>query len=867
MALGPLSFFNFEPKSENVDTMRKGLSPLLVLCLSGAIVFSADAALVIKPQPVALTVNAGSTASFTVGTPSAGPVSCQWQLMGTNLAGETNLNLSIENVSTNQAGSYRAIVGAGGLTATSAAVKLTVIRGTIVHFSTALGEITVELFDHDKPVTVENFLHYYNFGSYDSMFFHRLAPGFVLQGGGYGTTNQSDTPLVITNITDLYQLSSARYEAITGAYGFVGIQNEYSHGPCVRNTFGTLAMARNSYQGAIVTNSANSQWFFNLGDNSTNLDNVSGGFTVFGRVISGTNTLNAFNGLSTNNGILNLSSTWSSVNATNAPSYWASDGSGFTDLPVQSGTAYPNNSQLFFAKMTVDGKAFVDKVAPRLTLSYPAPNSHLTNNTFTMRGTISDNEGIACLSCWVYYYSTRIVYPLPVTDFANWQIDSTNIPSQTLTNMPAGRYNFELDAWDGYGNSIGGYIPIYIMARLSVQTNGLGSVSPNWNGKYLDTVTTQLTAQGDPVPAQYTITATPKAGQLFAGWSGEGVSSPNPKLTFTMKEGLVLTAAFASNYYPRVQATYSGLFSPTNGDDTAATNSGAFGITVSGAGQYTGHLLLGGQQLALGGAFNYAGLSQATVKLPKSTNTLSVVMTIDLTNGTGIVTGSVSGLGWTSDLKGYRGIKKTAAEKYVLDLPASLDSTGQPAGDGYAIASVSAAGLVSVAGKVADGATFASGTTVAQGGQWPLCAFLYGGQGLIIGWQNLTNASAPVRWVRPASAGGAYPAFSADLSAASSLYAKPASAAAFQIMLDSGPLQEPVSGSVSINPAGLCAVAGDLAGRLKLSLSVSTALVTGKYTPAAGPALALWGAFQNATNGAAGFFTNSAGLSGRLTIH
>src|SRR5688572_5645985 len=67
------------------------------------------------------------------------------------------------------------------------------------------------------------------------------------------------------------------------------ITNEYSVGRTFSNTYGTIAMARQPTR----TNSASSQWFLNLKNNSF-LDSVDGGFTVFGRVIAGTNVLNLF---------------------------------------------------------------------------------------------------------------------------------------------------------------------------------------------------------------------------------------------------------------------------------------------------------------------------------------------------------------------------------------------------------------------------------------------------------------------------------------------------------------------------------------------------------------------------------------------
>ncbi|MDQ6632581.1 MAG: peptidylprolyl isomerase [Verrucomicrobiota bacterium] len=162
------------------------------------------------------------------------------------------------------------------------ALSLTLQAGTLAQFRTPLGVMDVELFDQDKPVTVQNFIRYVQSGAYTNMFFHRWAPGFVIQGGGFSVTNRG--------------LPNAQYAFVPN---FGNITNEFGIGPRYSNIYGTIAMAKQPNN----PNSASSQWFFNLADNSANLDFQNGGFTVFGRIIAGTNILNRFNDTSTNNGI------------------------------------------------------------------------------------------------------------------------------------------------------------------------------------------------------------------------------------------------------------------------------------------------------------------------------------------------------------------------------------------------------------------------------------------------------------------------------------------------------------------------------------------------------------------------------------
>lgn len=141
---------------------------------------------------------------------------------------------------------------------------------TLATIEMSIGSIELELYDEDKPVTVSNFIKYAQSGRYQNSFVHRWVTNFVFQGGGFFVTNTASGPLIVDIPTD------------------PPIVNEYSVGDTFSNQYGTIAMARSQ-----ATNSATSQWFINVSDNSF-LDFDKGGFTVFGRVFSGTNVLNRF---------------------------------------------------------------------------------------------------------------------------------------------------------------------------------------------------------------------------------------------------------------------------------------------------------------------------------------------------------------------------------------------------------------------------------------------------------------------------------------------------------------------------------------------------------------------------------------------
>jgi cyclophilin family peptidyl-prolyl cis-trans isomerase len=132
----------------------------------------------------------------------------------------------------------------------------------VVVFETSKGPFTIELLSDDAPKTVENFLQYVDDGFFDGTVFHRVIPGFVIQGGGFTSEmTQKDTRAPIANEADNGQ----------------------------KNLRGTLSMARTS-----DINSATSQFFVNLADNAF-LDHGTRdfGYAVFGRVVDGMEVIDA----------------------------------------------------------------------------------------------------------------------------------------------------------------------------------------------------------------------------------------------------------------------------------------------------------------------------------------------------------------------------------------------------------------------------------------------------------------------------------------------------------------------------------------------------------------------------------------------
>jgi len=131
----------------------------------------------------------------------------------------------------------------------------------MVEMKTSLGNIKIELYRDKAPITVDNFISYVNDGFYDGTIFHRVIPGFMIQGGGM-------TP-------DMKQKPTKP-----------PIKNEADNG--LKNEVGTLAMARTADVG-----SATSQFFINLNKNEFLDHGVRDfGYAVFGKVVEGMDVVN-----------------------------------------------------------------------------------------------------------------------------------------------------------------------------------------------------------------------------------------------------------------------------------------------------------------------------------------------------------------------------------------------------------------------------------------------------------------------------------------------------------------------------------------------------------------------------------------------
>jgi len=185
---------------------------------------------------------------------------------------------------------------------------------------------------------------------------------------------------------------------------------------------------------------------------------------------------------------------------------------------------------------------FYDSARPQVTVLSPAGNVQVTNGLITVSGTASDNVGVS-----------RVLYRVgnnafqPATGATSWSF---------TTSLTAGLNVIQVKSVDASGNEssvASRNVTSVVTAPLTVAVTGSGTVTPNYNGQWLE------------VGRSYTMTAAPASGFTFDNWSG-GLSSTSPQLTFVMQQGLTLAANFVDGSRPVIS-----MSSPSSG--TRVTNS------------------------------------------------------------------------------------------------------------------------------------------------------------------------------------------------------------------------------------------------------------------------------------------------------
>jgi cyclophilin family peptidyl-prolyl cis-trans isomerase len=610
--------------------------------------------------------------------------------------------------------SHAVLFSAGAAEAENTIVRFEILRGT-----NAFGEFDVELLDQEKPETVRNFLLYVRSGAYTNSFLHRCVPRFVIQGGGFSVTN-TDSANSFNNFLEVTN------------YG--RLDNEFSSGPVVSNTFGTIAMAKVGSD----PNSATSQWFFNLANN-TNLDTQNGGFTVFGRILTNnsnaSNVLAYFNGLSTTAGIVNLRTLLGNA-------YGA-----LTDVPVSyTTTRVPQYRELHYIRISILNRTNTPGLsAPNVQIVSPAANSSFTNqSTITISGTADDDTGVARV---VYRFQTNSAQG--ALGSSNWQFTLT--PQLGLNSVAV-----ESIDWEGNRSPASSVAFLYFTrVPLDLKIQGAGKV---------------LGVPGDrmlQLGTFYTFTAVPSKGYAFQSWSG-AVTSSLPSTTFmvpTNATNITLTARFVPEYpVSRLAGAYKGLFRAIG--NPVAASSGYISINLNTAGEFTGKILHRAGSYSFRGKFNAQG--EAAIQGDVGGIQRAISLELQKTNAAGLITGSVSG---TADLRLERlsptfsngdGLSK-GRYTFAITPPVSVNQL-TPAGYGYGACTIDSLGKLTFNGRLGDGQVFSGSAPVTRLRHWPLYVNLLNGRGVLLGWlgggstNGAGNLDGTLHWIKgPNVADATYP--------------------------------------------------------------------------------------------------------------
>ena len=704
----------------------------------------------------------------------------------------------------------------------------TFVRFRFSHGGTVGGDVEVELFDQDKPVTVSNFLHYVRSGGYQNTFIHRASPTFggpvIIQGGGFRLVNPFSTKL----------FTDCGYEEIAPTNSTAAIINESQIGPIYTNGPGTIAMATQDGD----PDSARASWFINLTNNPV-LNTNNGGFAVFGIVTKDPKKiLNYFRGIQWGDGIMHPFT-----------SFYCGEIPGFTELPIAArpGIFCPSATLLFAVEITeLNSTNRADTYRPTLTLATPTSHQRLSNDTALITGKAAD-RGLGLTEVRVYPTPCDALVAMGTT---NWSL--------SLTGVPPGTNIIEVESVDAAGNRstiIRRTFFRVVTTPVTLTNTGSGS------GK----ITGATDGQPVEIGRDYLITAKADAGSLFAGWRAEKITyTATNSMTNAVLENsatirvradsnLTFNAMFVTNPFPPLVGTYVGLFYHTN-FFLAHAYSGAVKFTLTSQGRFTGSAQFGSKSYPFSGTFHpITGSASISFKGPGGGNIVMDPVLLNLTNNMETINGVISDNStWSSYINAHRVRSGTTANpspftgSYTWMVSGEAEPTVKPSGDSFGKFTVSKTGTVAFSGTMADGTPVSAGGPIGTNGIWGLRAALYSGTGSILSWvtvdPNRVNEDlfGTFYWFHPALPKAKFytNAFTATTSITGSRYIAPVGKTNrvlinlvndAVIALTDGNLPGPQTNLVKLLPNST--VTNQNANKLTFKLSKTTGLFSGTVYP------------------------------------
>jgi len=424
--------------------------------------------------------------------------------------------------------------------------------------------------------------------------------------------------------------------------------------------------------------------------------------------------------------------------------------------------------------------AFTEKVKPVVKFTAPANNAVVVDTVpVTVSGMATDNIGIHKVQVSLNngpFVDANVASPGGTS--TEWNLNVTPAPGKNTLKVRSVDFKGNLSSVISRGFTH--------LRTLTVAING-----PAGSG----TVSTGFMPSSKRIAGKsYSITATPKPGFVFDGWTasdtaGTGItvaSAELPKLAFIMQPGLSLTAKFIVNPFDaQLTGTYRGLVRPDMQTDENNSTAGlVHNVVVTSKGAFSGSLLMDGAKIKLAGFFDNTGdarfgpaRSKTLVVTRKNKPVMQISLHLDMTGFTHRITGGVDQLDQsvlvahsdiTADRAAFGKLTEAPAalaskngKSYTLVFAAKTQTPAiplnlYPQGHGHASVIIKSTGAVTLSGKLADGTIFTSATTLSKHLQFPAFAQLYQMQGSFGGeitvadaGQNADDLTGVMFWFRP----------------------------------------------------------------------------------------------------------------------